>query len=327
MRWITRPLFFGGLFLVALLVNVFVHEIGHAVVVAVHGGWENNAVYFGITSYDEPFVMNDLFSWIVEQGWTAENLADVDSLRTLFIHWAESSTTFRLGFMGGWGGQLIVALLVWLVTRLRFVREGIGQYSRLFWGAYAIAAFAWLGGLWIFRGLRPTVSSDDTVLWNVLLGGNTASIIAFWFVALACIGIAIWLGRSVGAWMFSSLSLSEADGRRLGMVWAGTVAGASFSQMLPSPIDFVAIFLIVTGVPTFFVMRRLGDPAGMKIQPIAWFGMLFSLAFLIMLIMTGTGLVVNSAGIDANQYRALQAYHCEQTDCLPEPYKALFEQP
>lgn len=327
MRWITRPLFFAGLFLVALLVNIFVHEIGHAVVAAAHGGWQNNAVYFGITSYDEPAVMHDLFSWMVGQGWTAEDVTDVDKLRMLFIHLGESSATLRLGIMGGWAGQLLLAVAVWLVTRLRFVREGMGQYARLFWGAYAIAAFAWLGGIWLFRGFTPTGSSDDTVLWHVLLGGNGVAIVAFWLFALACIGSAIGLGRSLGDWMFSSLSLTAEEGRRLGMVWAGTVALASLSQMLPSPVDFLAIFLIVTGVPTFFVMRRMGNPAGFKIQKIASFGTLFSLIFLIILMITNTGLVVNSAGIDMNQYRTLQIYYCEQTDCLPDAYQAFFDEP
>lgn len=327
MRWVKGLFFFLLLFIGGMLCNIYVHELGHAITAGAYGGWQNNTVYFGATSYDEPEVISILFEWMAAQEWTAEDLEDSANVQALFIHLGQTSPIIRAGVIGGWAGQLILAFTIFLILQIPFIKTELGAYARLFLSNIVITAFAWLGGLWLFRGFLPTRSSDDTMLWQVLLGDNPVNILLFWVVALLCIGIAIWLGRHFGAWMFGSFSLTAVQGQKLGMIWAITIATASLVQILPSPIDFILILTLVGLIPTTYLARIQEKAQPNNQHKLVWFGTISTLLLLILTIITNSSIVINSAGIDTNQYRALQAYYCEQTDCLPNEYKAFFTEP
>jgi hypothetical protein len=178
--------------LVIMLFNVWVHELGHAITFALSEGWRNSIVMFGSTFSTEPAFILEMVDNVQNSGLTPETFEIAHQLK-LIETLAQNLPSIRLGVIGGWVGQLVVTLIVLLLTRTRAFREESSGYDRLFWHGYILINLAWMGGYWLLLGLRMPTSSDPIVLINVILQKSPVAIGALWLLASGLIALALWL--------------------------------------------------------------------------------------------------------------------------------------
>lgn len=311
--------------LVIMLFNVWIHELGHAITFALSVGWRNSISTFGSTFPTDPAFMQEVASWFETSGLTPDTFETVHQLQLLEAL-GQNLPSIRLGVIGGWLGQLTVTLLAFLLTRSRAFREGGSGYGRLFWHGYILINLAWMGGNWLLMGLVAPASSDPIVLINVILQKNPVAIGALWLFALGIIWLAYRLARSLGNDLFAILGLSPEASRRLAVIWVITTALSSVLLKLPGTLIPVLIaLLLILVVPTVF-LRRLppAESESAHVPLLAWQGTAVILAIMFAFLFTNSGVVVFGHDGDTQQLNALSVTYCEQTNCLPDELRAWF---
>lgn len=322
-KLVQLTMFFLVFWFAVLLFSMTIHEMGHALTVAFVGGWRNSTVFFEGANYQEPaFVVA-----IVEQAQTSSLSPEewgVEQYINLMGNLARQLAPFKFGVVGGWLGQLVTALIVFLIFRLHAFQVGASSFSRLFWGCFILFNLAWIGGLWFLDGLWAPNSSDSVVLVNVLLERNPLALGGLWLIGVGLVALALLLANRYGGKVFAPLGLNEAIGRRLALLWTGLVSVTALPGKLPLPSGWdatvaalIAIPLMTIG-PTWFLARcaRRGEPFA-QAPAYAWLGLVVVLALVLFGLATRSGFIIQ-ADPDLMQIQVIQAYYCEQLNCVPE---------
>jgi len=315
--------FFLLFWLAVVLFSTTVHEVGHALTVAFTGGWRNSLAFFGGADYNEPVLWLTIVKQAQTSGLSPAEWGQEQNLR-LMGDIARQLAPYKLGVMGGWLGQLVATLMVFLIIRTRFFQEEASSFSRLFWGCFALFNLAWIGGLWFLDGLWAPSSSDSVVLVDVILERNPLALIALWVISVGLVALALFLADRYGAVVFAPLGLSEAVGRRLALLWTALVAVTALPGKLPLPgrwdaavAVLIAVLLMTVG-PTWLLTRltRQGESTP-RVPGYAWLGTLVVLALILFGLASRSGFVIRGDP-DALHIQIIQAHYCGQVNCVPE---------
>ena len=311
--------------LVIMLFNIWIHELGHALAFRVSQGWHNSIVSFGSTFPTDPAFMQEVVAQLQSSGLTPEIFTAADQMQ-LLESLGRNLPSIRLGVLGGWLGQLVVTLLIFLLTRTKAFQKTSSGYGRLFWHGYILINLAWMGGNWLFMGLSAPASSDPIVLINVILQKNAAAIGILWLLAVGLIGLAILLARSYGDQLFSLLGLSSSQSRRLAFLWVVTTSLAGILLKLPgTTLPVLLILLVILASPIYFFRRLpLAETQWVTVPALAWQTTLVIFGLMLAFIFTNTGIVAFALDGNAQQLNVLSTIYCEQTSCLPSEIKAWF---
>ena len=122
-RLVQLAAFFLLFWLAVMLFSTTVHEVGHALTVALAGGWRNSLAFFGGADYNEPVVWLTMIEQVQASGLSPQEWGAEQNLR-LMGEVARRLPPYRLGVMGGWLGQLAATLLAFLVVRSRVFQGG-----------------------------------------------------------------------------------------------------------------------------------------------------------------------------------------------------------
>lgn len=329
-RFVQLAAFFLLFWLAVVLFSTTVHEVGHALTVALTGGWHNSLAFFGGANYNEPAIWLAVVEQVQASGLSPQEWGAEQNLR-LMGEIARRLPPFKFGVVGGWLGQLAATLAVFLVFRSRVFQEGASSFSRLFWGCFVLFNPAWVGGLWLLDGLWAPNSSDSVVLVDVILNRNVAALILLWAISVGLIALALLLAHRYGAMVFAPLGLSDAAGRRLALLWTTLVAVTALPGKLPLPgrLDaavaaLIAIPLMALG-PTWLLARLTRQEESVPRAPgYAWLGTLVVLALILFGLVTRSGFAV-WGDPDMLHIQTIQAHYCEQTDCVPEDVMRWFK--
>jgi hypothetical protein len=310
---------------VIMLFNVWVHELGHAVTFALSVGWRNTVSTFGSTFPTDPSFMLEIVNWLQSSGLTPDTFAAADELQLLEAM-GQNLPSIRLGVIGGWVGQLVVTLIVFLLTQTQAFREGGSGYGRLFWHGYILINLAWMGGNWLFMGLQAPTSSDPIVLINVILQKNPVAIGALWLLALGLIWLAYRLARRFGDDLFGILGLSPKASQQLAIIWVAATALSSVLLKLPGTSFPVLLILLIIFVGPIVFLRRLPLAENHTVHTplLAWQGTAVILAVMFAFLLTNSGIVIFGHDGDTQQLNVLSVTYCEQTNCLPAELRAWF---
>lgn len=324
-RAISSGFFLLLTWLVIMLFNIWVHELGHAITFGVSVGWRNSISTFGTTFPTDPAFMQEVVNWLQNSGLTPDTIEAVHQ-RQLLEALGQNLPSIRLGVIGGWLGQLFVTLIVFLLTRTRAYREQGSGYGRLFWHGYILINLAWMGGNWLLMGLFTPTSSDPIVLINVILQKNPVAIGGLWLLALGIIWLAYRLAQRFGDDLFGILGLTPEASQRLAIIWVAVTALSSILLKLPGTvIPVLLILLLIFGVPILFLRRlTLAEDLEMHIPLLAWQGTAVILAIMLVVLFTNSGIVVFGLDGETQQLNVLSAVYCEQANCLPAEVRAWF---
>jgi hypothetical protein len=311
--------------LIIMLFNVWAHELGHAITFRISQGWQNSIVGFGGTFPTDPDFMLQVVAGLQNSGLTPETFTAADQMQ-LLESLGRNLPSIRLGVLGGWAGQLVVTLIVYLLTRTKAFREESSGYGRLFWHGYILINLAWMGGNWLFMGLQAPTSSDPIVLINVILQKNPVAIGALWLLAAGLIGLAFWLARIFGGKLFSVLGLSTAQSQQLATLWLTTTALAGVLLKLPGTLIPVLLILLAVLVSPLFFLRRLTltENQTVRVPVLAWQKTVLILGIMLAFILTNSSILAFGLDGDTQQLNVLSTVYCEQTSCLPTEVKAWF---
>jgi len=322
-KLVQLTMFFLVFWFAVLLFSMTIHEMGHALTVAFVGGWRNSTAFFGGANYQEPaFVLA-----IVEQVQTSSLSPEewgAEQNFNLMGNLARQLAPFKFGVVGGWLGQLAAVLIVFLIFRSHTFQVGASSFSRLFWGCFMVFNLAWIGGLWFLDGLWAPNSSDSVVLVNVLLERNPLALGGLWLIGVGLVALALLLANRYGGKVFAPLGLSEAIGRRLALLWTVLVSVTALPGKLPLPARWDAIVAALIAIPlmtigpTWLLVRwaRPGEPFA-QAPAYAWLGLVVVLALVLFGLATRSGFIIQGDP-DLMQIQVIQAYYCEQVNCVPE---------
>jgi hypothetical protein len=310
---------------VIMLFNVGVHELGHAITFAATVGWKNSIVTFGGTFPTDPAFMLEVVDTLQNSGLTPETFESVHQIQLLETL-GQNLPSIRMGVLGGWAGQLVVTLIAFLLTRTQAYQDGSSGYGRLFWHGFILINLAWMGGNWFLLGLQKPTSSDPIVLINVILQNSPVAIATLWLLSTTLIGLAYWLARRFGNRLFSVLGLSPQVSQQMAIIWVlTTTLGAVLLKIPGTAIPVLLILLIILVVPIFFLVRlpHAENPTG-HVPLLAWQSTFIILTVMMTLILTNSGIVAFGHGGNRQQLNVLSVTYCEQTSCLPSEIQAWF---
>lgn len=311
--------------LAIMLFNVWLHELGHAITFALSVGWRNSIATFGSTFPTDPAFMLEVANWLQASQLTPDTFGAAHQLQLLETL-GQNLPSIRLGVLGGWIGQLVMTLIVFLLTRTRAFEENSSGYGRLFWHGYIVINLAWMGGNWLFMGLLAPTSTDPIVLINVILQKNPVAIGLLWLLALGLIWGAFRLADRFGEKLFANLGLSPRASQKLAILWVAVTTLSSVLLKLPGTITPVLLILLMMVVVPIIFLRRL-PPANtqtVSVPALAWQGTAVLLAVMLVFIFTNSGIVVFGEDQDAQQLNVLSAWYCDQTHCLPDDLRTWF---
>ncbi len=322
-RLLLIAAFFLFFWLAVVLFSTTVHEIGHALAVALAGGWRNSLVFFGGAAYHEPVLWLTILDQVQASGFTPAQWGDEQNL-ALMGQIARLMPTFRIGVLGGWLGQLVAAALAFLVVRSRVFRAAASTFSRLFWGAFVLFNPAWVGGLWLLDGLWPPNSSDSAVLVNAILGNRPLALAALWLLGAGLVALALWLADRIGGQVFAPLGLSAPASRKLALLWTALIAVTALPGKLPLPGNLDAIVGALIAVPLMTVgplwlllRSNRNDAAAPRVPAYAWLGIGMVLGLILFGLLSRSGFMVRGDSASL-QMQIIQAHYCEQVKCAPE---------
>lgn len=320
-------LFFLVFWLTVMLVNIFVHELGHAVFMAAFGGWKHNLSYFGGTIATDSALMVDTYQWIDSQGFSPNEFGTEQALQVI-EYWGETFPAMRWGVIGGWLGQLILSGILLFLTQTNAFKEGASAFGKLFSLGFIVINLGWMGGNWLLLGMGEPVSSDPVLLINVLLGRDPLKIGLLWIFAVLIVALSAWLGQTFGAEMFAGFGLSPSHSKRLAAIWALTSGLAGLSLRIPIlviAVGFILILVIV--VPSVYIHRLQSnaDDITFTIPGIVWQNTLVLLVLLFAIIFSNSGFFISGNSQDQIQDNAVFQHYCIETDCIPDELEKWFQ--
>lgn len=248
-----------------MLINIYIHEVGHGVLMAI-SGWKHNLIYFGSAVPTEPELMVNTYQWFAQQAFKPHTFGTEQALQTI-EYWGRTFPVIRLGLLGGWLGQLFVTFMLAILTQTRAFKDGASAFGKLFSLGYIVINTAWMGGNWLLLGLQEPRSSDPVILINVLLNRNPVAIGFLWLLALLMIALSVWLDHRFGKQMFSGFGLSDSESKNMASLWALISAIAGLSMRIPNLVLSLGVILfMVTAIPIFYLKHQQAKEKDAKFQ-------------------------------------------------------------
>jgi hypothetical protein len=295
---------------------MMIHECGHALTGMVMG-WHNSISFFGRTIFLKAELTLTAIQIAQESGLSPEELVKEQALN-IITELARRSALLRYGVIGGWIGQLLATLVVFLVFRSSVFQTQASSFSRTFWGGFILFNLAWLGGTWFLYGVWTLQRSDPIVLVEVIMERNPFALIGLWIVSMGLVGLALFVANRYGGHVFGPLGLSEAGGQRLALFWTGAVVVSGLLIKLPMIIAVLINIPLMIAIPLWELRQlvRQGEHPP-HVPGYIWLGTLVVLAGIIFMLLTNSGILIGGDP-DTLEMQVIQAHYCEQIKCVPE---------
>ena len=309
------------LFISVVLSSMFIHEIGHGFG-AYFSAVVNSTPGFGATGiYDKDLIIS--FNKYKNELKQEAKATKEEQLSALYLSAKDHPFLFNT-VIGGWVFQVLVALLTLALLAWPAYRQTGSGFSRIFMASFVYFNFTWVAAILILAVFFKGTSTDSLVLQANYVDGSVLAKLVILFVAILLIAIAYLIVKYLGKESFIDFGISSNTSQQLALLWTSLSLYAGLSLAFPGSYDILITMVLFAVLPAYLLLKSK-PKEGIKTSARSWFNLVAILSVIFIAVFTSSGFIIGKDS-DLLSRQAVSNFYCDETNCLPEELKILFDE-